>query len=603
LNDLLANFHFLRPVWLLGVLAVIPAAVLAWRRLRSGQAWNAVINESLLPHLLSGRGSRPARWPVAMLCLAWLVASLALAGPSWQKLPQPVERKEDALVVVLDLSASMYAQDIAPSRLIRSRQKILDLLGRKVEGTTGLVAYAGDAHVVSPLTDDLRTVANLLPALEPNIMPVKGSEPAPAIEQAVRLLRDSGLDHGQILLVTDGIRDRDSKAIARILAGSAYRLSVLGVGTGDGAPIPTGDGFLRDAEGTIVVAGLDSQPLSALAGRFGGYYSDIQLGDSDIEQILDTDVWGEPASEQVLDRSVDTWQDMGYWLLLLLVPVALAAFRRGWLLCILFLPFHEPAAAQDWRSFFLNSDQLGSRLLNEGEAAAAAEAFENPDWAAAANYRAGNYQDALEHYRRGDDANSWYNRGNALARAGRLEEAISAYDEALKRRDDMEDAAFNKALLEQLLEQQQNQEQSGQDSQQDQQQQQDSDQQQASGQQGCEDPGTPADEQRGGDTRPEQDPGEEQVDPQRAQQQSDEQPGAEAQPQNTGQDGADDAGQQALAQRDDEDIEREMANEQWLRRIPDDPSGLLRRKLLYESRLRASENPENARKGQDEETW
>jgi Ca-activated chloride channel family protein len=611
-SEVFANFHFMRPFWLLSGLAIVPVALLVWRQLRSGQAWNAVISESLLPYLLSGSSSRPARWPLAALCAAWLLASLALAGPSWQKLPQPVERKEDALVVVLDLSTSMYAEDIAPSRLVRARQKLLDLLSEKTEGTTGLVAYAGDAHVVSPLTDDLRTVANLLPALEPGIMPVRGSRPGPAVEQAVRLLRDSGLEHGQILLVTDGVREADQQSISGALAGTGYRLSVLGVGTSDGAPIPTSDGFLRDAEGNIVVPGLDRQPLKALAARFGGHYSDIQLGDGDIDRILNTDVWGEMETERLLDRQVDTWQDMGYWLVLMLIPVALGAFRRGWLLClVLLLPTAESVQAQGWQALFLNRDQRGSELLQQGDAEAAAEAFNDPDWQAAANYRAGNFEAAAAHYRQGDDADSWYNRGNALARSGELQEAIAAYDEALKRNGDMEDAAYNKALLEQLLQQQQSQQGEQPPADQDQQQNEENSGQQEQSSQG---EGEGEGEQQesassgGQDSEPPEgsDDRREQSQPRNEQQES-----ANAETEQQADDGQqrepdqprEDDGREALAQRDAEDIEREMANEQWLRRIPDDPSGLLRRKFLYESRLRAAENSGNTRKQQDEETW
>ena len=504
----------------------------------------------------------------------------------------------------------MYAEDIAPSRLVRARQKLLDLLNEKTEGTTGLIAYAGDAHVVSPLTDDLRTVANLLPALEPGIMPVRGSRPGPAVEQAVRLLRDGGMEHGQILLVTDGVSHAGQESIGDALADTGYRLSVLGVGTSDGAPIPTSEGFLRDAEGNIVVPGLDRQPLRALAARFGGHYSDIQLGDGDIDRILGSDVWGDTETEQLLDRRVDTWQDMGYWLVLMLIPIALGAFRRGWLLCLLLLPATEPVQAQDWQGLFLNRDQRGSELLRQGDAEAAAETFKDPDWAAVANYRAGNFQAAAERYRQGDDADSWYNRGNALARSGELREAIAAYDEALKREDDMEDAAYNKALLEQLLEQQQNQEQGDQSSD-DRNQQKNDEQSQQQGQSSEGDGEQQQSASSGGqDSQPPEDAGGRRDSGQR---QNDRQDSATAETGTEQQ--ADDGrqpqpgkpeqgdGQEALAQRDAEDIEREMANEQWLRRIPDDPSGLLRRKFLYESRLRAAENAGNTRKQQDEETW
>jgi Ca-activated chloride channel family protein len=623
MSELLANFHFMRPTWLLAALVVLPVGWLLYRRLGAGKAWSSIISDQLLPYLLSG-GRAASKWPLWVLLLAWIIAVLALAGPSWERLPQPVERREHALVVLYDLSLSMYATDITPSRLVRSRQKLLDLLEKKTEGTTGLVAYAGDAHVVSPLTDDLRTIANLMPALTPDIMPVRGSRPARAVEQAVRLLRDSGLEHGQILLVTDGIHRGDSDEIAEALSNTRYRLSVLGIGTSDGSPIPTSEGFLRDNEGGIVVAGLDRKPLRALATRFGGSYSDLELGDKDLEQILALDPFDEDETQEMLGRSVDTWEDMGYWLTLLLLPVALGAFRRGYILCLLLLPLAVPGeaqtvegaagsavarnaeppsgAARGLRDYFLNRDQLGSELLAAEQAEAAAEVFEDPAWKATANYRAGNFDKALELYQQDDSADGFYNRGNSLARAGDLQAAIDAYSKALELAPEMEDAAFNKALLEQLQQQQQDQQQQNQDQNQqnqdqnqqnqDQQQDQQSQQQDQQSQDGEQDQqqqqaqNEPSDPQDPQDSEPQQQQSEQQQKREQQQAQNSEQEPGEQQ-------------QQAARERDPDELEREMANEQWLRRIPDDPSGLLRRKFRYQSRLRAQENPNGADQDED----
>ncbi len=606
MNEMLTHFHFLRPLWLLAALPAGVLTLLLWRQLGVSRAWSSVISAELLPYLMRGSDSgTPSRWPIFILLLSWLLAAVALAGPSWEQLPQPVERRENGLVVLYDLSVSMNTTDVSPSRLIRSRQKLLDLLSLKTEGTTGLVAYAGDAHVVSPLTDDLRTVANLLPALSPDIMPMKGSRPARAAEQAVRLLRDSGLEHGHILLVTDGIHEGDEDDIASALEGTAYRLSVLGVGTEQGGPIPTDTGFLRDGSGNIVIAGLSKPPLQRLADRFGGVYSDLELGDRDITQVLETDIWSDENTGDVLDRSVDTWEDRGYWLVLLLLPMTLAAFRRGWVVCLLLLPLADPAQADGWQDWFSNRDQRAQALLESGEAETAAELFRDPDWKAAAQYRAGDYQDALQHYQSVESADGDYNRGNALARTGELEKAIEAYDKALQRQPDMEDAAFNKQLVEQLLkqqEQQQGQEGPDQDQEQDQAQNQgqsDQQDQQGKGQnqesedqsdnggqpqssdQGQQSPNAQQPEDQESQTGAENDGNEE------AQQEpAQEKPGdAQANDQQE----SDEDMQQGAQDRDPEERERDMANEQWLRRIPDDPSGLLRRKFQYESRVRQRE--------------
>jgi Ca-activated chloride channel family protein len=576
-NEFISNFHFLRPACLL---LLLPAAALLfkhWRSLHSGQSWQASISAELLPHMLSGVPSSPQRNPLFFIALAWSIAIIALAGPAWQKVPEPVQRKEDALVVLLDLSLSMLAQDLAPSRLVRSQQKLRDLLQNRTEGTTALVAYAGDAHVVAPLTDDDRTIANLLPALEPLMMPVRGSNPGAAIAAGVSLLRDAGLSRGRLLLVTDGIRESDLDDAQRSLAASAYTLSVLGVGTPQGAPIPAPDGFLKDGAGNIIIPRLDSAPLQLLARRSGGQYSELTLDERDLDRVLEQPLLDEYGEAIAGDLRIQRWEDMGFWLLPLLLPIALLSFRRGWLLgLVLFLPLPQPAMAFEWQELLLNRDQHAAALLEQGDAAAAAQRFTDPDWSAAAHYRAENYEAALEHYSQHDSATAWYNRGNSLARSGKLEEAIAAYDEALQRQPELEDASFNKELIEQLLQQQQ-QEQQKQDQQQ---QQQDQQQDQQQGQNGNQD----QQQEPQSSTDPQQQSGDEQ-----------EQQGEQQEQQSQGQDEQQPEEQQsqASASRDAQEQEREQANEQWLRRIPDDPAGLLRRKFRYESQQRESERSDN----------
>jgi Ca-activated chloride channel family protein len=572
----LADFHFLRPLWLLGL---IPSAGLLfkwWRLQRAGRGWQGVVSKELLPHLLVGKVQQHSS-PLFYLCLVWLAACIALAGPAWEKLPQPVQRNVDSMVVLYDLSLSMLAEDTRPSRLIRSRQKLLDLLVAREDGNTALIAYAGDAHVVSPLTDDDRTVANLLSVLDPQIMPIPGSKPELAVSRAVELLADAGMGSGQILLVTDGITDSQVKLIESELAGTSYRLSVIGVGTKDGGPIPLPQGLLKDQRGNIVLAALDRAPLRKLARANGGVYSDLTLDDTDLEQVLNPGHMLEMETDLMKDRSADSWLDMGFWLLLLLIPAALASFRRGWILCLLILlPHGETAQALEWSDLWSRPDQQAAQLLQQGEPAEAAAKFDDPDWAAAANYRAGNFPAASEHYQSGDNAEALYNLGNSLARSGDYAAAIAAYDHALQQQPEMEDASFNKTLLEQLQQQQDQQDQQQQEQQQDQEQQDQQQQQQDQQQEGEQD----------------QQQTEEQQEQDQSQQQEDEQQEQEQQQQQEDEQQEQDppSPQQAEAERDDAaEEEREMANEQWLRRIPDDPSGLLRRKFEYESKLRASE--------------
>ncbi len=603
--EALTNFHFLRPLWLY---AIIPAALLywrSWRQLRSGQGWRGTIADDLLPYMLTGGTDSKRPGPMIGLGVAWILTSLAMAGPSWEKLPQPVQQREDALVILLDLSLSMLAEDISPSRLIRSRQKLLDLLETRREGTTALVAYAGDAHVVSPLTDDRRTIANLLPALDPQIMPITGSEPAIAVEQAVELLRDAGLERGRILLVTDGVREANIDRIAWQLDGSGYQLSVLGVGTSDGSPIPLADGYLKSSSGDIVIPSLKRGPLRQLAADNGGNYSDLTLDDSDLQRLLinsDMETTGISAAG---GRSVDRWQDMGFWLLVLLLPIALGSFRRGWLLApLLLLSVPQQAVALEWADLWRNQNQRAMHLLEQGDAAAASREFKDPDWSAAASYRAGDYEAALQRYRQSNNAQAWYNRGNSLAKNGDLPAAIKAYETALEQQPAMEDAAFNKQLVEQLQEQQeqdqQNQDQQNQDQQNQDQQNQDQQNQEQQNQEQQSQEQQNQDQQNQHQQNPDQQDQDQQDQdqPDQNQDNQDREQREQREQQEQQEQQEQDRQQRAERTKTPEEMERDLANELWLRRIPDDPAGLLRRKFRYESQQRSEE-----RRSSNENNW
>ncbi|TDG12197.1 VWA domain-containing protein [Seongchinamella unica] len=578
----------MRPEWLWAIVPAVFLALLIWRlRQRSG-SWSSVIDPRLLPYLIGDGEGKPQRNLAPGLLLAWIVAALAAAGPSFQKIPQPVHQKQDALVLVMDLSYSMMAADLAPSRTDRARQKLLDLLERRREGQTGLIAYAGDAHIVTPLTDDTPTIANLLPALDPTMMPVMGSEPAAALALGIELLHSAGIRQGRLLLLTDGITAADRNEIAELLRGSGVSLAIMGIGTPTGAPLPLPrGGFLKDDSGAIVLPGLEEGTLLDLAGDVGGRYMPMQIDDSDLDYLLAEGLLDLPEQTLVLERAADTWEDQGYLLVLLLLPVVLSLFRRGWFVCLLpllFAPLPQPAQAGLWDDLWLTPDQQGQRALQAQDHEAAAHLFDNPDWAGTAAYRGGDYAEAAKKFNDEGSADALYNRGNALARAGQLDAAMEAYRKSLQLQPDRQDARDNLALLEQLQQQQEQQEQ--QESNQDQQQQGEQQQQPQQGQQ----PESEQQNQQPGDSASEQ----QQQPPDQQQQGEDQQDANSSQPENAReqQEPEDADGQQqdqlnqAIAEAQQEDLERDQAMEQWLRRVPDDPSGLLRQKFRYESQQR-----------------
>ena len=427
--------HLLRPhaLWLL---CALPLAW-AWlrRRRRPDDVWQASIDPHLRPHVLetpSPRVRGAARWP---LWLAWGLAVLALSGPAWRRSPQPVWQNGRALVVALDLSSAVNADDIPPSRLLQARAKLRQLIEARPDGQIGLIAYADDAHVVTPLTEDGANVALFIDALSPEIMPVDGRQPARAIERAVELLRQGGAGSGEVLLLTDAV-DAAAHAAARRALAAGYRVSALGVGSANGGEVRGRDGELRTVR-------LDAASLQALAAAGGGRYAELAADTGDLHAL---GVLDPKAASQghVRGQQGHIWQDEGYWLLLPVLLLALWGFRRraAPLLLVLVLaggsvPLSLRAQAQaptptQRDGWWLRADQQQHRWMEAGHRA----------------YRAGDYARAAAAYARSPEAHAQYNLGNALAKAGRYDEAIAAYDRALARAPRLPDARENRAAVE-----------------------------------------------------------------------------------------------------------------------------------------------------------
>ncbi len=624
------QFHFIQPAWLL---ALVPLAVLLWRihaHAGGNSPWRKIVDPRLLPLLMGEEhpgGKHVLLWPLA---IGWLLAVLALANPSWEQLPQPLMQSGSARVVVLDLSRSMLAADLQPSRLVRARFKVEDILAHDDAGQTGLVVFAGDAFSVTPLTRDADTIRAQLKALDPDIMPSQGSRADLGLLKAEELLQQAGMENGQVILVADGVEgDMAARAAAR-LRQAGYRVSVLGVGTAAGAPLPDGKGGVtKDGSGKPLLVKLDSEALQAVAQAGGGRYSRLTGNEADIAYLLEP-AKGAADSREVRDIQTQQWKEQGPLLAVLLLPLAALAFRRGWLLsvllCMAMLSQPGPAMAFSWDDLWLRTDQQAARALRQQQYEQAARLAEDPLLRGSAEYKQGDYQEALEAFSKSPGADAAYNRGNALARLGSYEQAIAAYDEALQAQPGMEDAAANKAAVEALLKEQEQQQQQNQQEQSDQQSEQDqqsnaddsspgkgdSKKQQQGGQQDSDESsgggnGEPtANEQAssanpatGGNDGEQTEDGTDnafadanrQLDADKAER-DDDKPSSPATPADTDKEPL--KHEQAMG-RDDEphadsghtaaealSSEEQLAAQQWLRRITDDPGGLLRRKFLYQ---------------------
>ena len=588
----LGEFHFLRPWWFLGLIpALLVLSLYQWRR-RSAGNWEQIINPALLPFLMQGEGKTTGKsgWLLTALGLTWALCCISLAGPTWQQLPQPVLKQDSAAILVFDLSPSMLAEDIPPSRLVRARFKLIDMLNSRREGFTALVVYGGEAHTVSPLTEDNNTIISLVPILHPTLLPEYGSNTEDAVAMAIDLATNGGYEQADIILISDGVSSAAFGTIQSMIAQAGkYRLSILGVGTAEGAPIPLGNGgFVKDRSGSILIPKLDSASLQRLASSNGGIYREISADDSDIEDLLKIteQIFGDTSRE--VDRSFDLWDDQGFWLVILLIPGLLLSFRKGSVALILIAPLlslSEPTSASIWQDLWQNPDQQGQQALEAGEAAKAQSLFEDSQWRGSAAYRAGDLESAIGEFIQQDSADGHYNRGNALAKSGDLDGAIEAYDRALQLEPEMEDAQANRDLIEKLKQQQDQQQDQQQSS--DQNNQQNQDQQQSKSDQSQDQSQEP---QQSGDQEPQQT---EDQEPQQSEdqepQQSENQEPQQSEDKEPQQEQEQAQEQPANAEPSEEEQQNQQEIEQMLRQVPDDPGGLLREKFRYQSRQRALE--------------
>jgi Ca-activated chloride channel family protein len=625
-----SQFHLLRPQWLLTLIPALVLFVLLLKRKLASARWHGIIDESLMPHVLDQMPSEQSRWPLWFILFAWVFTSIALSGPAWEQLPQPVQKKEDALVIVLDMSLSMAAQDVTPNRATRARQKVIDILQQRNEGLTALVVYAGDAYTVTPLTDDAETIINLVPALTPFIMPAMGSRPDKALALADKLILDAGLTRAEFLLITDGIQKKDIARIEKTLGNKTQQLSVLTLGTEEGAPIAMQEGgFKRDSEGNIVLPKLNLSIIKQLASALDIRWHQMSFDDTDWHYLLKVNDLTNTAlknkadnnqsntssdqqvspEQKILERQFDLWADQGYWLLFIIIIIAAFSFRRGWLLSLAFLITLQPETsyASAWDNVWQTKDQQAQQSF-EQDPAKAADLFEDPNWKASSFYRAEDYQQAAENFSADEgssdkqQAESHFNRGNALAHAGELEKAIEAYEQSLALDNDLTDAEFNKSLVEQLLQQQEEQKQ---DDSQESDDKQDSDEEKSDDSESKEDQSEQKDSDKESSDEQESDQqsesdkqSDEEKDADESESQAEkdkkseeerekeEQQKEQSEPSDEKDQSAEEKAAQQAQAGDELSREEKQALEQWLNRIPDDPGGLLKRKFLYQYKQR-----------------
>ena len=573
------DFHFIRPLWLIMIPFIFFLIIVFKKRRLSVGNWGNIIDKKLIPYVLHRDQLKedPKKW--WLFTVTGILAVIAMAGPTWEKIQQPSFRADQALVIALDLSRSMNAQDLSPNRLTRGKLKILDILERRRSAQVALIVYSANAFTVTPLTSDSDTIISLINSLDTTIMPSRGSYPSAAIEKGIQLLKQAGASNGEILLVTDGGITSDAFDSVEKLKNEGYKLSVLGVGTEDGAPIPKeSGGFVIDNSGQIAIARLEIEDLIKLASIGGGTYTNLTSNDQDINMLLSERVLDAEESDESL--ATDQWHEFGPWLLLLIVPLSSLFFRRGWVFILIFtvLPYDNQIYAFEWIDLWKTKNQQAKEAFDNGDYDTAASLFTDPKWLAAANYDAKNFQKSAQIFNSIDDSDSLYNYANSLAKSGQLKKALEIYNEVIDLENKPEDAIYNRDLIMNLIKDQESKGENDNNEQ--------SSKEGTSGD-NSQDEISENSKETQNESSSEDGSNDDQNDLNSNREQSNEEDiEAIERELEKAADNSENELQENTSNETEVDErmvqEQQQALEQWLRRIPDDPGGLLRRKFRYQ---------------------
>lgn len=556
--------HFTRPDWLLLIPILWFLSFLIHRK-----PTDDIIKSTVAPHLLpylsnekSVRGS--LKW-LGLICTSLLV--VGLSGISFSKAETQLYSVNQKTVFIVDQSLSLYSTDVRPNRLTRAKQLLRDIINSPIEGDFALVAFAGDAYVVSPYTQDKNTLTHFLVALDPLIMPIYGSNLNDGLSQALTLVDTQDSRYTTFVVLTDDIQQAD-EALLKQITQQGIALEMISVGTSKGAPIILPDGQTLRPQGITAIPKAPLKQIEQATLAAGGHYYTHLSDLSDLEQI------GQHAEQASHAHSTDiagiTWEEQGHWFALPFLIWLLWQFRSGYFFVLTIILLNTPtmthASPLDW---FKTDDQKAQQAVNEGDWEKAAQLFNEPHWKAASEYAKESYEEAAKTLKPiATSASDFYNLGNTLALHNDLPAAVEAYSQALERRPDFKEAQENLEYIKKLLKEQQSEQDSS----------------------GQKDGRPNSDSQDSKQSQESKSNTEDQDNPQQTQDNKSE---------NQDNQSPDQEAEQGTPNIEDSaSLEERQALEQWLRQIQDDPGTLLQRKLWYLHQERRNENRFNQEEGQ-----
>lgn len=436
-----AEFHFLRPWWLLLLLLLVPLLWYLRVVVHNTRTWSHIFAPELLKHLVQDthQAKRPPLW---LLPCALVIVALSLAGPTWYKKSTITHVDAVPTIFLLDVSWSMNATDLEPTRLQHAIITVREWLAEQKANQYALIVFSGDAHVVAPLTFDTATLEHLLRSISPEIMPAFGSNVSLAMNKAFALVQQADILSVNIVLLTDGMTTKEAQKATEAIAhakdtqeGLDVQLAVLGFGNQTAPVIRTDNGrFITLENGKPLHAPVEHQSSMLFARLAGGQfiaYTSVQNTIQQAEAFFSTR-WQD--MHKKTDIEFDVWQDMGYWLVFLLLPLTLTVFRRGWLVCLLLVPTIDTHASdwqQSWRSLWYTPDQQAMQAYQNKEYKRAENLFKRDDWRGAAAYQNKSYDAAAQLFAQDTSQTGQYNLATTFAQQGKIAQALALYDDLL----------------------------------------------------------------------------------------------------------------------------------------------------------------------------
>jgi len=312
------HFHFLRPYWLLTFVVLFYIIKAFSLRDDSLAQWRTLMSKEVLKHLtVIGNNNR---WlsPQKMSLILAVPLCIVLMGPTWQQQPSPFSENNAPLIIALDVSKTMEQGDVQPSRLLRAKQKIIELLELRGDSKTALIAFSGSAHVVMPITNDREMIRHFLDALSENIMPVSGKLPETILPLAESLLASSTVP-GTVLLIGDGATSNTVTAFNDFFSTQSDQLIVWGIGRAT-KPDDTNDNLASDA------IPMQLEQLKALSSESNGRLILMSNDNTDVHRVNNY----VKHNMVIVDDNATPWHDSGYPFVFVVAFIFLFWFRKGW---------------------------------------------------------------------------------------------------------------------------------------------------------------------------------------------------------------------------------------------------------------------------------